>query len=225
MSEVVGTFTGKKIGPTYFRGSKPIDGIWATTDVTVTPAYVMPVGYGIGDHCLFVVDVLINSLIGTDPVRIVRPQARRLNTKIPGTVAAYNQELESLVLRHRIVEHMQRAHESGQPAESAKATLNKIDTELKDYMLHAEKTCRKIKSGWILFSPEAEMWIRRSRIYRSLLRWQGGHKTNTGNLRRAVLRAGIRTPFELLSREIEIRLGVCQEHCEYFRTHGQQHRT
>ena len=98
----------------------------------------MPVGYGIGDHRLFVVNVLTNSLIGTDPVRIVRPQARRLNSKIPGTVAAYNQELETLVLRHRIVKRMGRAHKSGQPAASTEATLNKIDTALKDYMLHAE---------------------------------------------------------------------------------------
>jgi hypothetical protein len=36
MSEVVGDFTGKKIGPTFFRGSKPIDGIWATPNLVVT---------------------------------------------------------------------------------------------------------------------------------------------------------------------------------------------
>jgi hypothetical protein len=29
--EVVGTFTGKQLGPTYSRGSTPIDGIWATS--------------------------------------------------------------------------------------------------------------------------------------------------------------------------------------------------
>ena len=30
MKEVVGEFTGKKIGPTHFRGQLPINGIWAT---------------------------------------------------------------------------------------------------------------------------------------------------------------------------------------------------
>ena len=29
MKEVVGDFTGKKLGATFFRGTKPIDGIWA----------------------------------------------------------------------------------------------------------------------------------------------------------------------------------------------------
>ena len=52
MKEVVGEFTGKKIGPTYFRGKKPIDGIWATTDIQVCGACIMPASYGIGDHRL-----------------------------------------------------------------------------------------------------------------------------------------------------------------------------
>ncbi len=56
MSEVVGDFTGKKKSPTFFRGSKPIDGIWATPNLVVTHACVMLVGYGVGDHWLFVVD-------------------------------------------------------------------------------------------------------------------------------------------------------------------------
>ena len=56
MSEVVGDFMGKKIGPTFFRGSKPIDGIWATPDIAIAHACIMPVGLGVGDHHLFVVD-------------------------------------------------------------------------------------------------------------------------------------------------------------------------
>ena len=72
MSEVVGDFTGKKIGPMSFRGSKPIDGIWTTPNVVVIHACVMPAGYGVGNHCLFVVDFQEASLIGEDPHRIKR---------------------------------------------------------------------------------------------------------------------------------------------------------
>ncbi len=52
MSEVVDDFTGKQIGPTFFRGSKPINGVWATPDIAVTHACVMPAGFGVGNHCL-----------------------------------------------------------------------------------------------------------------------------------------------------------------------------
>ncbi len=54
MVEVIGEFTGQTIGPTFFRGSSLINRIWATADLNVTHACVMPAGYGIGDHHMFV---------------------------------------------------------------------------------------------------------------------------------------------------------------------------
>ena len=64
MNEVVGKFTGKKIGATLFRGSKPIDAVWETEDIVLVGACVMPAGCGVDDHRLFVLDFLASSLIG-----------------------------------------------------------------------------------------------------------------------------------------------------------------
>ncbi len=50
MSEMVGDFTGEKLGTTYFPGTKPIDGIWATKDIVITHACVVPTRYEVGDH-------------------------------------------------------------------------------------------------------------------------------------------------------------------------------
>ena len=86
MGEAVGDFTGKKVGATFFRGKKPIDGVWTTADVVITGACVMPAGFGIGDHRLFVLDFLASSLVGHDLIKIVRAVARRLNTLIPSAV-------------------------------------------------------------------------------------------------------------------------------------------
>ena len=83
MSEVVREFTCKNFGSTYFRGSTPIDGVWATSDVTVVGACVMPVGYGVGDHRSFIIDFLKSCLVGASPPSIVRSAARRLNSRIP----------------------------------------------------------------------------------------------------------------------------------------------
>ncbi len=69
MIEAVGRYTGKKIGPTYFGGQLPIDKIWTTPDVTVANACIMPAGYGIGDHRLFIVDLHTASLVGLGPLR------------------------------------------------------------------------------------------------------------------------------------------------------------
>ena len=83
MIEAVGNYTGKKIGATFFRGTKPIDGVWVTSDVVIIGACVMPAGYRIGYHRLFVLNFIMSSLIGHDSPKIVRVAARRINTNIP----------------------------------------------------------------------------------------------------------------------------------------------
>ncbi len=67
MKEIIGEFTGQKIGPTFFRGSKPIDRVWAMADIEISNACVMPAGYGIGDHRMFIVDLVQSSMIGETP--------------------------------------------------------------------------------------------------------------------------------------------------------------
>ena len=95
INEVVGTFTGKKIGSNFFRTLKPIDAVWAKQDIVVVGACVMPAGYGVSDHRLFVLDFLTSYLIGETPPKIIRSGAIRLNTKIPSTKDNYTNVLET----------------------------------------------------------------------------------------------------------------------------------
>ncbi len=73
MKEVVGEFTAMQLEATYFQGSEPIDAIWATGDLTVANACMLPVGFDIGDHQLFAIDFATATLVGAG--------LRRLNTK------------------------------------------------------------------------------------------------------------------------------------------------
>lgn len=81
----------RKAGPaTYFRGTKEIDGIFLTDDVDCTAARFLPSHFsGVRDHRGVIIEVPYQSLIGTNIHRIVRPQARRLNTDIPGCLERY----------------------------------------------------------------------------------------------------------------------------------------
>jgi hypothetical protein len=74
MKEVVGNFTHQCVGATFIRGSKPIDGVWATSDILISNACIMPVGYGIRDHRLFVMDFCAQDIIGSQPPRVVSCQ-------------------------------------------------------------------------------------------------------------------------------------------------------
>ena len=218
MIEVVGEFTGKKIGATYFRNqsNKPIDAIWATPDVIVVGACIMPVGYGVGDHRMFIVDFLTSSLVGSNPPSIIRSQARRLNTKIPGTKEKYLRVLEELVCKNDLAGKLISVTKSGAPAPVMKIGMDKVDKSVTACMVKAEKKCRRIKSGRIPFSPESSVWIRRCQVYRSALRYHAGKVRNKGNLKRAARRCGIQRVLCLSLKELRARLKFARNKCKYF---------
>jgi hypothetical protein len=195
MREVVGMFTGKQAGVTYFQGQSPIDEVWATSDMVITGACVMPAGFRIGDHCMFVIDMIAESIMGLEPQRIVCPKNRQLNSKIPGAASAYRERLECLLLRHRIIEQLGRAHEESMDNMEAEEMINVIDREGGQYMMSAKKKCQK--SGWIPFSPNATVWIQRCQIYCSILQYHDEKIHNQGNLKCTARRFGIRDPLNL----------------------------
>jgi hypothetical protein len=71
------------------------------------------------------------------------------------------------VIKHRLIECMDKAHTSWGSREEATLRINKIDKEFGEYMQHAERKCWRIKSGRIPFSPEAALWITGTQVYQS----------------------------------------------------------
>ena len=71
LKEAIVQHTGTSPGATFFHGSKPINRMWVSGDIDISNACVMPFGYGVGNHCAFVLDVPLESLIRVDPVKIV----------------------------------------------------------------------------------------------------------------------------------------------------------
>jgi hypothetical protein len=83
LQEAVLEHTGKRTCATFFRESKPIDGLWVTSDIEIANACVMPFGYRIDDHRMFVLNITLESLTRRNPTKVVRPASRRLNSKVP----------------------------------------------------------------------------------------------------------------------------------------------
>jgi hypothetical protein len=106
----------------------------------------------------------------------------------------------------------------------AEVRINVIDQEGRQYMMSAEKKCRKIILGQILFSLDAAVWIWRCQIYCSILQYHDGKICNQGNLKHTAGQFGIRDPLNLPLEEVHARLHVCKEQCEYFRQHGHRYR-
>ena len=166
MQEVVSESTGRRLGATFFRGTKPIDGVWCTRGVHIENACVMPVGFGVGDHRLFVVDFSTVSLLGHAPTKIVRPATRRLNSKLGQAARKYIDSLEGNIKRHRLIERAGAAHENSATDDEAERKLQALDIERKNYMMCAERKCRRIKAGRIPYSPEAVEWILKKQVFK-----------------------------------------------------------
>jgi hypothetical protein len=104
LREAIIHHTGKSPGATFFRGSKPINGLWVSGDIDISNACVMPFGYGVGDPCTYILDIPIKSLVAVNPVKIVRPASRQLNSRLPGCSKAYITSLEGNITHHRLLE-------------------------------------------------------------------------------------------------------------------------
>jgi hypothetical protein len=168
-SKVILKCTWLQTGATFYRGSKPIDGLWVSSNLDISNACVMPFGYGIGDHHAFVLDIPLESLVGENPAKIVWPASRRLNSRLPGCSNEYGRSLESNIIQHCLLERLHNAHMGCYTPEERAQKVIAINEEGKTYMRHAEKICPKIKSCGIPFSPKASIWIRQVQVYYSLL--------------------------------------------------------
>ncbi len=57
LQEAIIQHTDKSPGATFFRGSKPIDGLWVSSNIDISNACGMSFGYGVGDHRAFILDI------------------------------------------------------------------------------------------------------------------------------------------------------------------------
>ncbi len=77
-----------------------------TSDILACKVAFMTASYGIGDHCLFVIDFSAADMIGISHQKVACPTSRRLNTKIPRAAAAYARILEGKVLSHQLIGYL-----------------------------------------------------------------------------------------------------------------------
>jgi hypothetical protein len=73
LREAVLQHTGIQSGATFFRGSKPIDGLWVSSNIGIANMCIMLFGYVVGNHRMFVLDVTLELLIGKTSTKIVHP--------------------------------------------------------------------------------------------------------------------------------------------------------
>jgi hypothetical protein len=153
LSKVILKHTGLRTGMTFFWGSRPINGLWASGNIDISNACVMPFGYGAGYHHAFIFDIPLESLVGENPVKIVRPASCWLNSCLPGCSNEYVRSLETNIIHHRLLECLHNAHTGNYMPEERARKVIIINEEGKAYMRHAEKSVKKLNLAGFCSSP------------------------------------------------------------------------
>jgi hypothetical protein len=177
---------------THIAGSMSIDGIFTTNDVEMTNLISLPFNESVGDHRTMILEVSTASTIGHYQGKIVRPSARRLTTKQPRVLSAYNSRLEQQYHMHRIPKRLDellyRAMETGGETSSNYDAhdIHAIYNEMDQYKMYAESHCRKIAKPTLLYSPSTSFWYDQIHAYRVLICIKSGKAGPGTNISRAI---------------------------------------
>lgn len=170
---------------------------------------------GLGDHRTVLVDITTHSAIGKHDFKVIRPEARRLNSSNSKVHSRYISHLEGQMTTHRMTERLEACGRSivGFPTSASnRATMQILDTQMEEMQRGSEHQCRQIFSTAMPFSEPVKVYHLRRRAYQGLLNalTPDGKSRNASNAYRDALRCGIPTP-RLLSAD-QCRDGI--EACE-----------
>lgn len=165
---------------TYDRGSKIIDGVWATPtvcdhveNVSLAPFYTEVES----DHRPILLDLNLKGLLDAKLIDIKPPMGRRLKIKSPKRVKQYieyaKQQWEDHSIRAKISQIEEYLHESDVDDFIEKA-LNNLDSQIQEILSAAEKRCCKVPStGKLQWSIRLEKVLKRIRQCKLDLRYLG----------------------------------------------------
>ncbi len=106
-----------------------------SSNLDISNACVMLFGYGVGDHLAYILDIPMESLVGVNPAKIVRPASWRLNSCLLGCNKAYINNLQSNITRHCLLKCLFDAHTG--------CYLSEERAKRKSYMCHAKKNLER----------------------------------------------------------------------------------
>ena len=182
-------------GPaSHITGSKPIDGIWVSHDVTPTEVSVFPHRFGVGDHRVILVDFNLNQII-QQSVKICSPSMRRLICENEKSVENYNSLASALLKSNKIQQRLEQLEASFNSTDRDRwcVKLNMIDEQITEILLHAEKKCRKLRTGEVEYSPEVSEASEKWYAWRMALKIAQGERTNTRAIHRLLAKWNIDT--------------------------------
>jgi len=168
---------------------------------------------GLGDHRMVLVDVTTQSAIGNHEFRVVRPEARRLNSTNTRVRSRYIAHLEGQMAIHRMPDRLELCGWSitGFPTtEADKNSMQRLDTQMEEMQRGSEAQCRHLYSTAMPFSEPVRTYHYRRRAYQGLLNVLDRSAHNASNAYRDALRCGIPSPRFLNAAQCRDGVEACE---------------
>ncbi len=182
-------FTHKCWGPNqpymHTNGSIPIDGRYKSCEIEVLNVCMLLFLDSPGNHRAFIIDISTRYLLGEFHYKVCRPVSRRLITSQQGLVDEYNRIVCEQFAQHRIVERLDAVDKMtcycGFPSPKfLRVMIIKLNRQMMEIRVHAEKKCRKILRPDSDYSPTVQMWYDRVHTYLQLIRMKEGKTKKNG---------------------------------------------
>ena len=216
MKEQCCIHNGDRLPATFVRGTRPIDGVFATGGIEVIHAGILGKYAGVGDHRCFVLDFTSKSVLGTSFPRVLPHSGRKLNCYCERIRDTYNMVLDELADRHemyRKLDDLTQLADLISPTEF-QIKINKWDDELTDYMQDVEDKCHKFKQNHVDWSPKYGVWNRRQRLLLWVEKYLDGKVPDSRNLIWDCMKKKICNPWLMTKELLKVDLFFCKKEME-----------
>ena len=190
--------------PTHNRGSRPIDGMFASATVTGGPCGYFPFGVAPGDHRAVWLDVPLSAIFGVSSRPLSPRIARRLQCHDPRVVRRYLRTLQDFYTHHRVADRTFRLEQSisGPLTEWQAQEWEALDALRVHGIFLADRKCRKLRTGSVPWSPVLAHALAVHRFWDRLYAASIGRHVSRKYLDRLAHNAGLECPMDMPSEEI-----------------------
>ena len=203
ISPLQSKFGGHSMPPTFHRGSAPIDDIFVSPSLRVEKSGMLEFGNGPGDHRAIYLDVKQTDLIGIDPYKIHRQQARRLISTNPVVVDRFNRDYEYQLSRNHVHEQMEQLYQTCSNPMTCEQIehYEKLDRIMVSAFHYANKRCRKLRMGAIPSSEELTNAGTHIQLWRNVIRKKVGCKISSKLIQRLACDCDVNSPMSTTLQE------------------------
>lgn len=142
--------------PTCTRSrDKPIDAIFLPTSHKIWRGGFLAFDYLDGDHRGLWCDIPVEYILGFTPNQITTARARQLKTNDPRVRKRYLNKLHDILASKQIYSQFDEVFQKAAtvPSQADHQQFEQIDEEITNAMMVAERQCRKLHYGQVVWSP------------------------------------------------------------------------